>query len=232
MGIPHYLAMTAAELSKFEPPEHTAWLACHFSPYHNGLSNLPVFLAPGSLLILDDSTPIEDHDPETVKNQLIQCVETWQCGGALLDFQRPQRPELLDLAAYLTASLPCPGAVSHLYAKELNCPVFLPPPPLHSSLESHLSPWEGRDIWLETALDSEALVLTEEGCRIRTAAEIPETGFADEKLHCHYRAEVADSEARFTLWRTGEDLEELLTEAEALGVTTSVGLWQELCFSM
>ncbi len=232
MGIPHYLAMTAAELCRFEPPLRPAWLACHFSPYHSGLSNLPAFLAPGSLLILDDSTPIENHDPETVKNQLIQCVETWQCSGILMDFQRPVQPEAQEMAAYLSDSLPCPAAVSHLYAKELDCPVFLPPAPLHSSLESHLSPWESRDIWLETALDSETLVLTEDGCRIYSTAETPEAGFVDEKLHCHYWTQVLPNEARFTLWRTREDLEGLLAEAEALGVTAAVGLWQELCFAM
>ena len=33
---------------------------------------------------------------------------------------------------------------------------------------------------------------------------------------------------RFTLFRTPEDLDALLTEGEALGVTRAVGLYQEL----
>lgn len=228
MGIPHYLAMTAAEFSACMAQKDSAWMACHFSPCHSGLSNLPTELPPGSLLILDDSTPMESHDPETAKRQLEECVEEFQCAGVLLDFQRPGCDGARELAACLTEALPCPVAVSHLYAGELPCPVFLPPCPLHSSLESHLAPWAGRSAWLETALDIQIMTLTKDGCRICSGEENPEKGFEDEKLHCHYKADILEDSVRFTLWRTREDLEDLLEEAEKLGVTCAVGLWQEL----
>ena len=228
MGIPHYLAMTAAELSHYTPAFPTAWLACHFSAYHEGLSNLPVSLPPGSLLVLDDAAPMASHDPEVIERQLLQCMEPLDCRGLLLDFQRPEIPAARELAAHLVESLSCPVGVSHLYAEGLSCPVFLPPAPLHSSLAAHLQPWKGRDIWLEAALEKEALTLTQAGCQISPALEIPENGFSDGKLHCHYRAQILGDAVRFTLWRTPPDLESLLTEAETLGITLAVGLWQEL----
>ena len=59
-------------------------------------------------------------------------------------------------------------------------------------------------------------------------AEIPEAGLDDPALHCHYRTQTYDDHIDFTLWRTQEDLTGLLREAEHLGVTLAVGLWQEL----
>lgn len=53
-------------------------------------------------------------------------------------------------------------------------------------------------------------------------------GHRDEKLHCHYQIHTDADSARFTLFHTPEDLDALLTEGEALGVTRAVGLYQEL----
>ena len=75
MPIAHYLAMTAAEMAGNSVlPDRMAWMACHFSPSGVGLSNLPHWLPPGSLLILDDSTPIHDHDPQRVASELSACM--------------------------------------------------------------------------------------------------------------------------------------------------------------
>ena len=64
MAIPQYLAMTAAEMAGTAPlPRYMAWMACHFSPYSTGLTNRPAKLRQGSLLILNDRTPIHCHDP-------------------------------------------------------------------------------------------------------------------------------------------------------------------------
>ena len=61
--------------------------------------------------------------------------------------------------------------------------------------------------------------------------DFPTEGFRDEALHCSYRIVRGDSDAQFTLWRSREDLWELLDEAAALGVTATIGLYQELgCF--
>ena len=59
--------------------------------------------------------------------------------------------------------------------------------------------------------------------------EQPEAeGFRDSRLSCHYRCELRENAAVFTLWRSPEDLKALLDQAENLGVAAAVGLYQEL----
>ena len=231
MAIRLYLAMTAAEIRENTGlPPKIAWMACHFSPYCTGLSNLPRILAAGSVLMLDDVTPIFHHDPEQIAAQLRERTGALDCGGVLLDLQRPGYPETAELAKYLAEALPCPVAVSEPYARGLSCPVFLPPVPHHVSPEAYFAPWQGREIWLEAALDAEEITLTPQGAAfapLPPGAAVPE-GFAEERLHCHYAVAVEADAARFTLWRTAEDLNALLAEAERHGVTTAVGLYQEL----
>lgn len=231
MAIRRYFAMTAAEIrSNSLLPPGTAWMACHFSPYSTGLSNLPRDLPPDSLLILNDRTPIHGHDPERITGQLAELLEALDCRRLLLDFQRPGVEETAALAGHLVQALPCPVAVSDLYAQELGCPVFLSPVPADMALGDYLAPWQEREVWLDLALDGEIITLTEEGA---AAAPLPpgtvlEGGYREETLHCHYQITLSDSAAKFSLWRTAEDLEALLAEAENLGVTTAVGLYQEL----
>jgi len=231
MAIAPFLAMTAAEMRNISTfPQKTAWMACHFSPYATGLSNLPKALPPGSLLILDDVTPPHGHDPVLIAQQLLQCTEALGCYGVLLDFERAACAETEAIAKHLAATLPCPTAVSANYAGDLGCPVFLPVIPPSVPLEAYLSSWKGREIWLEIGLEGELLTLTQQGCEAAPLAYLnPEMeGFADKELHCHYTIETNEKAARFTLWRTKEDLTDLLAEAEALGVTGTVGLYQEL----
>ncbi len=232
MGVAQYLAMTAAELRcAGELPEKIAWMGCHFSPYGLGLSNLPPSLPQGSVLILDDITPIRGHDPVLIGEQLVDYVERLRCAGVLLDFQRPGFAQSAVLAKHLSDALSCPVAVSEPYCKDLSSAVFLPPVPCHLPLSSYLAPWQGRRIWLEAALDGEVITLTREGCTVTPLArqEPPAEGFTDEQLHCHYKTELTEEAARFTLWRTREDLAVLQREAQALGVTHSIGLYQEFC---
>lgn len=231
MASAHYLAMTASEFAAVSPlPEKTGWMACHFSPYGTGLSNLPPALPPASLLILNDRIPICGHDPERIEAQLHQAVKTLDCAGVLLDFQAPGNVNLQQMAAHLTAALPCPVAVSDGYAAELDCPVFLSPCPHHTPLAEHMAPWQDKELWLDLAVDAETITLTKEGAVILPLplGEIPEGGHWDKTLHCHYRTETGADFARFTLWRTKEDLDALAQEAEELGIRTLVGLWQEL----
>lgn len=231
MAIRPFLAMTAAEIRGTETlPSKTAWMACHFSPYSTGLSNLPKALPPGSMVILDDITPIHGHDAEAITVQLRSRLEEMECSGVLLDFQRPGYEEAKLLARRLSEALPCPVGVSALYGKGLTCPVFLPPVPPDVSLADYLAPWNGREIWLELALDGEIITLTPAGA---TTAPLPPAaqlsgGHRDERLHCHYQIHTDADSARFTLFHTTEDLDALLTEGEALGVTRAVGLYQEL----
>ena len=230
MAFPFYLAMTNAEYSTLEEkPPFCAWMACHFSPYGLGLSNLPQRLPPHALLLLDDITPIREHDPQRITEQLLNCLESLNCHGVLLDFQRPDVPETAVLVNHLTQTLPCPVIVSESYASELSCPVFLPPVPPSVALEEYISPWEGRSIWMEIGLTGELLTLTDQGCEtvpLPFPNEASE-GFPEKALHCHYRIETNEKSARFTLWRTEKDLAALLEEAEGLGISGAVGLYQE-----
>jgi hypothetical protein len=89
MVLPRYLAQTREEFAVCPSlPEHPAWMACHFSPYGTGLSNLPEALPKGSLLILNDRTPVFGHDPLQVAAQLEESVVRLECSGILLDFSQ------------------------------------------------------------------------------------------------------------------------------------------------
>lgn len=229
MAIPLYLAMTGMEAiyASVMPPK-MAWLSCLFSPYSMGVSNLPKQLPPDALLILSDRTPIYGHDPHLIRSQLEEVITRFSCSGLLLDFQMPGSDELKKLAKFLL-ELPCPVAVSEAYARDLPCPVFLPPVPPDTTSESYLSPWSGREIWLEMALDVMAVEVTEQGIRRREALayELPSAPFYDEALCCHYGITVSDR-ITFHLQRQRSDLDTLLARAEASGVTKAVGLYQEL----
>jgi len=229
MAIPLYLAMTAAEFRRSTAlPAHPAWLSCLFSPYSTGLSNLPAQLPADSLLILSDRTPLCGHDPQRVRTQLEETIASLHCCALLLDFQRPVCKDAMQMVNAL-CTLPCPVAVSHLYAQEVDGPVFLPPAPVDTCIEDHLAPWQGREIWLEAALDSVTIRVTEHGAfrEEKPLGSGPIGRFYDETLRCHYDIALSDC-ADFTLNRTADDLRALLLRAETLGVTTAVGLYQEL----
>ena len=228
MAIARYLAMTADEFAATpSTSEPIAWMACHFSPYSTSLSNLPEKLPADSLLILNDSTPPGHQDPEIVFKTLENILKEHQCFGLLLDFQRPNCPECQNIARELV-KLEFPVCVAESYAKNLDCPVFLPPLPLTIPLDEYIIPWKGRDIWLDTALNREQIIITKEGSITRSIANAPDCPHRDAQLHCHYHIAIADDSITFTLWRTKEDLDDLLAEAGTLGIAVSVGLYQEL----
>lgn len=225
-----YLAMTASEFAAAAKlPPKAGWMACHFSPYGTGLSNLPASLPQGSLLILNDRIPILGHDPLRIEAQLAQAVDALSCAAVLLDFQTVNQPALRSLARHLVSSLPCPVSVCEEYAEDLACPVFLSPCPHHSRLTEHILPWSGRECWLDLAVDAETITLTEKGATILPLplGEVPEAGRREEMLHCHYSIENTDESSRFTLWRTREDLNALKAAAEHLGIHTFIGLQSE-----
>lgn len=229
MAIMAYLAMTAAEIAKTDPlPQAVAWMACHFSPYGTGLTNLPRALPPGAMLILNDRTPIHGHSPQRIADVLSERVEALGCRCVLLDMEREGIAETQALAEVLTKNLPCPVGVSSVYARELECPVFLPPVPPDGTLTQLLAPWQGREIWLELSLGAQALTLTERGAKRSELSAPPSGGQADSALHCHYKIDLTQEKAVFSLWRSPEDLKALLEECESHGVTHAVGLYQEL----
>ena len=231
MALPCYLAMTAAEYTGAETlPEQVAWMACHFSCYGLGLSNSPQQLPEGSMVILNDRTPIHGHDPALIVQQLSALLEDLHPSCFLLDLQRPNVQATADLVNALTDALPCPVGVTEYYARELNCPVFLPPPPLHMPLDVHLAPWKGREIWLEIATEAEMITVTADGAQTESAESAPLEApvFEDQRLHCCYHTTVKEDRAVFSLLRDKDHLPGLLEAAEALGVTQAVGLYQQL----
>lgn len=231
MDIKCSLAMTAAEyMGAAVIPKNMAWMACHYSGSGLGLSNLPQQLPPASVVILDDSTPPQGHDPELILHQLMVLTQQLQVSALLLDFQRPDITENAQLAALLVSRLPCPVCVSGHYAMDLDCPVFLPPPLLHQPLADHLAPWKGREIWLEAALETEKITVTADGSTVTPLpfTSLPENSFANTELHCHYTIRVEDDRAVFTLARDGEMIKSLLASSKRQGVTQAVGLYQQL----
>ena len=228
MKIPLYLAMTVAEFSKCKDfPSHIAWMACHFSPYGAGLSNLPPQLPSGALLILNDQTPVQGHDPKKVRQALADTVSSLGCSAVLLDMQRQDCPQTKAIIQEVL-SLPCPVCVSDIYAKDLDCPVFLPPVPLICAPDAYFAPWQGREIWLDMAIDSIELSITEAGCHHNHSKITGPFPYQEECLCCHYRSEFHNDCIHFYLHRTKEDLYNLLARSAAYGVTAGVGLWQEL----
>ncbi len=226
-----YMAMSGQELAEGEgSPDRIAWLSCHFSPRGDLLSNLPEKLPPQSLLVLDDLIPPQDQRPEVIAGQLSQLSEALQLSGILLDFQRPDRPQTTVIARHLCRTLPCPVILAQPYAQAGDGPVLLPPPPLHKPLEVYVAPWEGRQLWLEAATGTQRLTLTEQGCQIGPLEPLEEVPlpFADKALFCSYAIEIQKHAVTFSLSRTQGLLKELLKKAEELGITTAIGMYQEL----
>lgn len=229
MAIVLYSAMTAAEFHQNPAPSSPiAWMACHFSSYGTGLSNLPAALPKGSLLILNDRTPVFGHDPQRVAAQLEESVACLECHGILLDFQRPANPQAQAIAAAV-AALPYPVGITPEYAQGLDCAVFLPPPPLTLALADYLKPWLGREMWLELTTEQSCIRVEKTGGReIALAASAPAYPHTDEMLHCRYGMELGEEYIDFFLWRDPPQLRALMAEAEKLGVQRFVGLYQQL----
>ena len=231
MALPLYLAMTAAEMSSSASiPEKFAYMACHFSPHSQGLSNLPQDLPESSVLILNDNFPCQGHSPSLVAHQLLEILDHFQCESLLLDFQRPPCPESEQMIRTIVSAVSHPMAISSGHGDLLETAIFLPPCPLHIPMDTYLSPWKGREIWLEAALCQEDIRITEAGASFipQFPAHGLQGGFPEETLLCQYRIKPEDAAITFTLFDTPESLEQKLEQAQSLGVSRGVGLWQEL----
>lgn len=231
MVLPLYLAMTAAEMfSRCSLPSRFAYMACHFSPYTQGITNIPDQLPPGAMLILNDRMCCKGHSADLVVSQLLEVITRQNCESVLLDFQRPPEIESLTMVNTIIQSLPCPVAVTEGYGTGHSCPVFLSPAPMHMPLSEYLEPWTGREIWLEAALCQEVITVTDGGTEYTPVFPTGELtgGFYEETLRCMYHTEVTPEQIRFTLFETPETLEQKLEHAHSLGVSRAIGLWQEL----
>lgn len=226
MAIPIILAMTGAEIrNNTALPPRIAYLSCHFSPSNTGLIDLPVNLPSGSTIILDDSIPLSGHDPQTMIRQLSELSPD----SLLLDFQRPPSEESQRMAETIVHAQLCPTAVTPSHGKNLNCPIFLPPLPLHVPFEEYLQPWENREIWLELALDALEITVTAQGSTFIPLLHVePQAhAFEDPQLHCHYAITHKPDALRFYLYRTAQDIQSLQIIAPP-NVTNAIGLYQEL----
>ena len=222
-----FMAITPREMGHFLP-KRTAYMACHFSPGGLGLSNLPCSLPPDSLLLIDDSMPVQGHDPKAVIGQINEMIRSFSVKAVLLDFQRVSSEESREMAQAISAGCVCPVAVTPPYAHIEGCDLFLPPAAVNVALPEHLMPWQGRGIYLEIAAERVLITVTETGSKTHPDFQDTPLPLADTRLHCHYNVSVFPEKAEFTLTRTPEDLAALAQEAYALGVQGVVGLYQEL----
>lgn len=229
MALPFYLALTDWEFQHCTAlPEHTAWMACHFSSRSDGLSNIPKHLPEQALLMVNDQFPPDGHDPVRIARQLANAVEQLSAIGVVLDLQRPESEETAAIASQIQQTLPCPIAVTPAYWKPNYGAVFLPPVPVNVPLSDYLKPWQGTDIWLEAEKPGIQFTLTENGCKKEVLSDAPsEPVLEDADLCCHYQITVSQDRAVFSLYRTKEDQHALLSKAKAFGVSVAVGLYQE-----
>lgn len=193
------------------------------------IEKLPAWFPEGGMLILTDELPICSEDIPGAVESLRRMAEQYSFESVLLDFQRPGDPDAQAFAQAVDRGLSCPVCVSQCYAHETDCAVLLPPVPPDVPVEEYLRPWQGREIWLEAALDGMVIKVAESGAKSETLlrGKPGEKEHWDERLCCHYRIETGEH-AVFTLRRTEDDLRRLLKKAEKLGVTRAVGLYQEL----
>ncbi len=220
-----FLAQTPAQFDHPLPQNaKKAWMSAHFATYNAGLSNLPSSLPKGSMLIVDDSIPVVHHDPQRIAQQLKEAVNYLQCSRVLLDFQRLQAERTADIAKAIVQTLPCPVGVSVDYARGLDCPVFLPPLPLHMPLGEYIAPWQDRPIWLEAMPSCARYTITQHGCAKELCQVQGSFPHFDEQACCRYRIEVTEETVQFTLRRGYEELA-LLMQSEQ--VDCFVGLYQD-----
>lgn len=221
MVLPLYLALTREEMETSPPlPAAWGWMLCPFSP----TEPLPEALPPGSMLVLTDRIPCRDP------GELLEAVGRLNCGSVLLDFERKPEADALAIANALFQALPCPVAAPPGFIEDSGSCVFLPPCPLHVPLTEYLRPWQGREIWLEAAIQRKTITVTPGGSLYGpvTPADRLNGGFFDDVLQCRCLTEISETEARFTLFDTPDTLAGKLDLAAALGVSRAVGLYQEL----
>ena len=224
------LAMTPLEIASAATlPEKIAWMACHFSPDGNGLTNLPQQLQEDSMLILDDSISWCGQKGDEIVEALHQLIVQFCCSSLLLDFQRPRSEEMFHITSAIIEALPCPVGVTPEYAKDLPCPVFLPPSPLHIPLQKYLNKWKDREVWLEVGLCREQIVVTKDGTQYKQNITVsPYGGYFSDQLCCRYATNIQSDHITFTLFDTPETLQNKLELAQSHGVAKVVGLYQEL----
>lgn len=225
-----YLAFTPAEWAALEQHKgKAAWLGCRFSSWGRGISGVPASLPPGSMLILTDETPAQGHDPMQIAKELTQAAKGLEATRVLLDFQRERNEQYWEIAKAVLAAAPCPTAITEQYAGELDSPVLIAPPPLWTPLESKLKAWQAREIWLEAVAESAMVTVTEAGSQYESSTfTLPKESHVHHRLNIRYHMRKKDDCVQFALWRDQEQLMAFLESGAKQGITTAVGLYQQL----
>lgn len=226
MKIPFYLAMTAEEfLPTARLPAHLAYLGTHFSENGSGLVGLPDKVPEGSILIIDDRTPFQDHDLKMILRQIRETYENNRCTGILLDFQKPYSENLRRVTEAVLHDFPGHTAVTKEYFSD-SAILFLPLLP-GDDIAASLSPFAGRNIWLDLS-PSPISCLIASGCYISENKKSAACPLQDTALNCHYGTALRQDGIQFTLQRTIDDCSSLLEKAAALGVSAGFALYQEI----
>ena len=219
-----YLAMTAQELSIYQNPALTAYMACHFSPYGSGLADLPESIPEGAMVILNDRIPMLHHDCHLIASQLASL----SCESILLDLQNTQPQKANALIDAILQAVRVPEGVSEQYAAEHPCAVFLPARDADLDPFKACEAWPDREIWMDLSpgfvtyrIDYHGSQRTRE-CMFMDTPIHPDSG-----LLCHYSSMMTEAEAMFSLYRTWEDIAGILEKGKKMGVTRGIGLFRE-----
>lgn len=225
-----YLAFLPAQRNKMHTlQERAAWLGCRLSPYGEGITGLPPALPEKSMLILTDETPPQGHDPERIARELTENAMNLGADRILLDFQREDLQENRDIAEMVLRLSGIPVGITEQYGRDFDCPVFLSPPPLWTPLEEKAAFWAGRELWLEAVTESALVTVTETGSRYAPGNfPLPDDSPIHERLCLRYRMERSERQRRFTLSRDAGMVRKLMNQAEGLGFTVAVGMWDIL----
>ena len=231
MDIKRYIAMTRSEFSSFRSSECLpAWMACHFSPYGIGISNLPDVLPEASMIILNDIIPPYEHDPDIIANQLNELASKAKTNTFLLDFQREKNRKTEAIVKELTNKLNGKVGVTEAYAENTTCAVFLTCPLPYQPLSKKISRWDGRDLWLELAVETSIVHISTSGSKITHVNKsiLNAKDSYDNVLKSRYLTEINEKQAMITIERNPETLYLLEQEAASYDIELTIGLYQQL----
>ena len=231
MVLPLYLAMTGREILAAQPSaSRCAYMACHFSPYGLGLSNLPKALPEGAVILLSDRIPPGGHDAEVVVAQLEELVRQFQPKAIVLDLETAGNGFCRELAVKCSGISGAEITVAAAYAKDLPCSVFVGAGALWTPAEKLLKPWQGRKLWVEAVLQRGLVTVTDQGAGYEELPwEPPEEELpVDEDLQVAYRIRQTKDAVEVMLWRGKEQLPKWMEKLEQLGAEGFLGLYQQL----
>lgn len=234
MSIPLFLAMTATDFSfTRKKPEQLAWMSVHFSQSNGCLSNLPPSLPPGSLIILDDQIPWNDHDLERICQCLTRLLVRDRSYGLLLDFEREPCQETLTLAKALTQcclGIGCRIAMPRSYLTE-GAACFCPPIPCNESWSE--KDFSGGPVWLDVTPTAVLAEISSKGVRIDPADPHELNGWAknnsvfrDPTLGCFYHSYREGECVRVSLFDTPQTVWDKLQSPDPR-IQLAITPWRE-----